>query len=185
MKQAVIKWLKAGVFVVLAFLLFSFGAWPKNREPAPSLSLASAWFCEKFANGVGIDVQRDGLKIAAVNEKYAHYRIDFTVNGAWQIKATLYAGMMLICLLMFSGPFPVSRIARALLMIVVFHFVRLMVLASASIVATVASVDSVTRIGYMICTVLAMLASLNLSILPEFRKRPIEPLVPDAAVLKC
>jgi len=174
MKQAVIKWLKGGVFVMLAFLLFSFGAWPKDREPAPSLSLASAWFCEKFANGVGIDVVRDGLKVAAVNEKYAHYRIDFSVNGAWQIKATLYAGVMLIGLLMFGGPFPLSRIAAALSMIVAFHFVRLMILATCSLVYTVASVDSVTRVGYLLCTTLAMLDALHFGLIPEFRKKPIE-----------
>lgn len=157
MKQAVIQGLKIGVFVVLAFLMYNYGAWPSKREPAPSLSLASAWFCEKFANGVCIDVERDGLKLAAVNEKLAHYRMDFVVNGAWQIKATLYAGLMLMCLLLFAGPFPVSRIALAFLMIVVFHFVRLMVLVCGSLVATVASVDSVTRIGYLFCTMLAIL----------------------------
>jgi hypothetical protein len=51
MQQAVIKWLKMGVFAMLAFLLLNFGAWPKNKEPAPSLSLASAWFCERVDDG--------------------------------------------------------------------------------------------------------------------------------------
>jgi len=180
MQPAVMKWLKYGVFCVLAVLMPNVGAWPTTKEPAPALSLASAWFCEKFANGVGIDVQREGLKVAAVDEKLAHYRIDFSVNGAWQIKATFYAGMMLLCLLMFSGPFPASRIAVALSMIVVFHFVRLMALVIFSLVYTVASVDSVTRIGYMICTVLAMLAVLKIRIVPELRKRSVELLVPEA-----
>jgi hypothetical protein len=158
MKQAVIKWLKMGVFFVLAFLLLNYGAWPKNREPAPSLSLASAWFCEKFANGVGIDVQRDGLKIMALNPDYKQYRLDFFEDGAWQIKGTLSALLILAFYMAMVGRFTALGLTKALGMILAFHVVRLALIAVFPIIVSFDFIDNATRMGYIILTSLSTIS---------------------------
>lgn len=153
-----IKWLKISFFVVLAFLLLNYGAWPKNREPAPSLSLASAWFCEKFANGVFINVERDGLKIAAVNPAYKQYRLDFFEDGAWQIKGTLSALLILAFYMAMVGRFTALGLTKALGMIFAFHIVRLAMIAVFPVIVSFDFIDNATRMGYIILTSLSTIS---------------------------
>ena len=163
------KWIKYLIISVITVVFFRVGSWPVDKEPAPSLSLASAWVCEQFANGIGIGVERKGLKVAAINPRYDQYRIDFCVNGAWQIRASISALILLSSYMLLTGRFTGFGILAALMMIVFFHIVRLMALAVFSLVEPVAWVDTVTRFGYIICTALSMLSVLNLRRFPEFR----------------
>ena len=172
------QWIKYGILAVVVVVFVRFGSWPIDKQPAPSLSLASAWMCEKFANGMGIEVERNGLKIVAVNPSYNQYRLAFVEDGAWQIRGTISALIILMSFIFLTGRFSGIGILASLTMIVFFHIVRLMLLAILPIMGSFDFVDNATRVGYILCTSLSTLYSLSLRIVPEIRKSEKATLVP-------
>lgn len=172
------KIIKLTIIVVVAVLFVRFGAWPNEKEPAPSLSLASAWICEKVANGVGIEVERNGLKVAAVNPRYIQYRLDFVVDGAWQIKGTITALILLVSYILLTGRFSGVGVLAALMLIVLFHLVRLVLIAIFPIIGSFDFIDNATRMGYILCTALLATSVLNLKLKPIRNK--LEKVLPEA-----
>ncbi|MEI6647833.1 MAG: hypothetical protein WCP12_17485 [bacterium] len=173
------QWIKYGILAVVVVVFVRFGSWPIDKQPAPSLSLASAWMCEKFANGMGIEVERNGLKIVAVNPSYNQYRLAFVEDGAWQIRGTISALIILMSFIFLTGRFSGIGILASLTMIVFFHIVRLMLLAILPIMGSFDFVDNATRVGYILCTSLSMLSVLNSTSVRKKGKLKNAPLVPE------
>jgi len=166
MKQDLFKWFKVGLVVVVMLILPLNRSWPSNVEPAPTLSLASAWFCEHIANGLGHQVVRDGLRVSSINPSY-NYNLDFRGTGAWQSKATLLAFLFLLVYLLFMGRFTVQGLAVCLVMIVLVHLLRLTIMSWVPIGGAAPLVDNITCFGYMILTCFLITAFLNFKSFPR------------------
>jgi len=165
MKQVLFKWFRMGLVALAILLLPVNRSWPPNVEPAPTLSLASAWFCEHMANGLGGDVVRDGLRVRSVNPS-DNYRLDFRVTGAWEIKATFLALLFLLVYLLFVGRFTFLGLAVCLGMMVLVHLFRLSIMSWVPIGNISGLVDSITGFGYMIVTCFSTITFLNFKCAP-------------------
>ncbi len=158
------KIIKLTIIAVVAVLFVNYGAWPIEKEPAPSLSLASAWICEQFANGMGIEVERSGLKVAAVNPRYHQYRLDFIVDGAWQIKGTISVLILLLSYSLLTGHFSGLGFLTSLVLMVFYHIVRLVLISIFPIIGSFDFIDNATRMGYVVCTALSAISVLTLKL---------------------